>query len=145
MTTRLTVSSLAAPITIKVNTTFAAPLAANIGGPFVIAPGLTSKGALATVNLNSIGDVAAAKTTLILPGASTDYLFKTASGAVTISTSKTTTNPTTHKVTTTVTVIAALDLTKTLDISCIHTGFDADMPNIFGIHPCVINIRLSFP
>ena len=115
MTTRLTVSSLAAPITIKVNTTFAAPLAANIGGPFVIAPGLTSKGALATVNLKSIGDVAAAKTTLILPGASTDYLFKTASGAVTISTSKTTTNPTTHKVTTTVTVIAALDLTKTLD------------------------------
>jgi hypothetical protein len=108
MTTRLTISSLAAPITIKVNTTFAAPLAANAAGPFVIAPGLTTKGALATVNLKSIGDVAAAKTTLILPGASTDYIFKTASGAVTISTS--TINPITKKVTTT--VIAALDLTK---------------------------------
>ena len=108
MTTRLTVSSLAAPIAIKVNTTFAAPLAANVGGPFVIAPGLTSKNVLATVNLKSIGDVAAAKTTLVLPGASTDYLFKTASGAVTISTS--TINSITKKVTTT--VIAALDLTK---------------------------------
>jgi len=102
MTTRLTVSSLAAPITIKVNTTFAAPLAANVGGPFVIAPGLTSKNVLATVNLKSIGDVAAAKTTLVLPGASTDYIFKTASGAVTIST----------KVGTTTVTIAALDLTK---------------------------------
>lgn len=108
MTTRLTVSSLAMPITIKANTTFSAPLAVNAIGPFVIALGTTSKGALATVNLKSIGDVAAAKTTLILPGNSTDYIFKTASGAVTISTS--TTNPTTHKVTTT--VIASLDLTK---------------------------------
>lgn len=108
MTTRLTISSLAAPITIKANTTFSAPLAANAAGPFVIALGTTTKGALATVNLKSIGDVAAAKTTLILPGASTDYIFKTASGAVTISTSVT--NPTTHKVTTT--VIASLDLTK---------------------------------
>ena len=108
MTTRLTISSLAAPITIKANTTFSAPLAANAAGPFVIALGTTTKGALATVNLKSIGDVAAAKTTLILPGASTDYIFKTASGAVTISSS--TINPTTKKVTTT--VIASLDLTK---------------------------------
>lgn len=67
MTTRLTVSSLAMPITIKANTTFSAPLAVNAIGPFVIALGTTSKGALATVNLKSIGDVAAAKTTLILP------------------------------------------------------------------------------
>jgi hypothetical protein len=102
MTTRLTVSSLAAPITIKVNTTFAAPLKANAGGPFVIAPGLTSKNVLATVNLKSIGDLAAAKTTLVLPGASTDYIFKTASGAVTIST----------KVGTKTVTIASLDLTK---------------------------------
>jgi hypothetical protein len=102
MTTRLTVSSLAAPITIKVNTTFVAPLKANEGGPFVIAPGLTSKNVLATVNLKSIGDLAAAKTTLVLPGASTDYIFKTASGAVTIST----------KVGTKTVTIASLDLTK---------------------------------
>jgi hypothetical protein len=104
MTTRLTVSSLAAPITIKVNTTFAAPLKANVGGPFVIAPGLTSKNVLATVNLKSIGDIAAANTTLVLPGASTDYTFKTASGAVTISTKAV---GTTKAVT-----IASLDLTK---------------------------------
>jgi hypothetical protein len=104
MTTRLTVSSLAAPITIKVNTTFAAPLKANVGGPFVIAPGLTSKNVLATVNLKSIGDLAAAHTTLVLPGASTDYTYKTTSGAVTISTKAV---GTTKAVT-----IASLDLTK---------------------------------
>ncbi len=107
MTTRLTQSSLASPITITKATTFSAPNAANAVGPFVVKLGTTSTGALATVNLKSIGDAAAAKTTLILPSASTDYLFKTASGAVTISTQ--TTNPTTHKVTTK--VIASLDLT----------------------------------
>ena len=105
MTTRLTVSSLASPITIKANTTFSAPLKANVDGPFVIALGLTSKGALATVNLKSIGDAAAANTTLILPGASTDYTFKTASGAVTISTKVDATNKK-------AVVIASLDLTK---------------------------------
>jgi len=106
MTTRLTVSSLATPQKVSVNTTFSKPL--DSAGPFYVQPGLTTKGALATVNLKSIGDAAAANTTLILPGASTDYTFKTASGAVTISNSVT--NPTTHKVTTT--VIASLDLTK---------------------------------
>ena len=110
MTTRLTVSSLASPQKISVNTTFSKPL--DSAGPFYVQPGLTSKGALATVNLKSIGDAAAAHTTLILPGASTDYIFKTASGAVTISTSTSITNPTTHKVTTTTKVIASLDLTK---------------------------------
>jgi hypothetical protein len=69
---------------------------------------LTSKKVLATVNLKSIGDVAAAKTTLVLPGASTDYTFKTASGAVTISTKAV---GTTKAVT-----IASLDLTtKAID------------------------------
>jgi hypothetical protein len=108
MTTRLTVSSLDKPIIRNVNTTFAAPLKADVGGPFVIAPVLTSKKVLATVNLKSIGDVAAAKTTLVLPGASTDYTFKTASGAVTISTKAV---GTTKAVT-----IASLDLTtKAID------------------------------
>jgi hypothetical protein len=105
MTTRLTVSSLALPQKISVNTTFSKPL--DSAGPFFVQPGLTSKNVLATVNLKSIGDAAAAKTTLILPNASSDYTFKTASGAVTISSS--TTNPTTQKITTT--VIASLDLT----------------------------------
>ena len=105
MTTRLTVSSLAMPQKISVNTTFSKPL--DSAGPFFVQPGLTSKNVLATVNLKSIGDAAAAKTTLILPNASSDYTFKTASGAVTISSS--TTNPTTQKITTT--VIASLDLT----------------------------------
>jgi len=84
-------------------TTFTKPAKADELGPFTVS--LDSP--KATVNLKSIGDAAAAKTTLVLPGASTDYTFKTASGAVTISSS--TTNPTTHKVTTT--VIASLDLT----------------------------------
>ena len=48
MTTRLTISSLAAPITIKANATFSAPLAAIAAGPFVIALGTTTKGA--TIN-----------------------------------------------------------------------------------------------
>lgn len=108
MTTRLTVSSLANPIPAKVNTVFVAPLAKNADGPFYIELGAT-KNVLAFVNLRLIGDAAAAKTTLILPRSSTDYIFKTASGAVTIS--ETTTNPTTQKSTTK--VIASLDLTKT--------------------------------
>lgn len=101
MTTRLTVSSLAMPQKISVNTTFSKPL--DSAGPFYVQPGLTSKNVLATVNLKSIGDAAAAKTTLILPNASSDYTFKTASGAVTISTKA----DATHKAVT----IASLDLT----------------------------------
>ena len=89
MTTRLTASSLANPIIKTVNTTFSAPnpkVMSDVEGPFFIALGKTSKGAIATVNLKSIGDAAAAKTTLILEGASTDYTFSTKSGAVTVST-----------------------------------------------------------
>jgi hypothetical protein len=58
----------------------------DVEGPFFIALGKTSKGAIATVSLKFIGDTAAAKTTLILDGASTDYTFSTKSGAVTVST-----------------------------------------------------------
>ena len=86
MTTRLTVSSPEKPIKISVNTTFSAPDANNLAGPFYIELGLTAKNVLATVNLKNIGDAATAKTTLKLPGASTDYTFKPADGAVTIST-----------------------------------------------------------
>ena len=89
MTTRLTASSLANPIIKSVNTTFSAPnpkVVSDVEGPFFIALGKTSKGAIATVNLKSIGDAAAAKTTLILDGVSTDYTFTTKSGAVTVST-----------------------------------------------------------
>ena len=89
MTTRLTASSLANPIIKSVNTTFSAPnpkVVSDVEGPFFIALGKTSKGAIATVNLTSIGDAAAAKTTLILDGFSTDYTFTTKSGAVTVST-----------------------------------------------------------
>ena len=89
MTTRLTASSLANPIIKSVNTTFSAPnpkVVSDVEGPFFIALGKTSKGAIATVNLKSIGDAAAAKTTLILDGFSTDYTFTTKSGAVTVST-----------------------------------------------------------
>jgi hypothetical protein len=101
MTTRLIASSLAEPQKISVNTTFSKPLDST--GPFYVQPGLTSKNVLATVNLKSIGDVAAANTTLMLPKASTDYTFKTASGAVTISTKAVGT--------TKAVVIASLDLT----------------------------------
>ena len=89
MTTRLTASSLANPIIKTVNTTFSAPnpkVMSDVEGPFFIALGKTSKGAIATVSLRFIGDAAAAKTTLILEGASTDYTFSTKSGAVTVST-----------------------------------------------------------
>ena len=89
MNTRLTASSLANPIIKTVNTTFSAPnpkVVSDVEGPFFIALGKTSKGAIATVNLKSIGDAAAAKTTLILDGFSTDYTFTTKSGAVTVST-----------------------------------------------------------
>ena len=89
MTTRLTASSLANPIIKSVNTTFSAPnpkVVSDVEGPFFIALGKTSKGAIATVNLKFIGDAAAAKTTLILDGVSTDYTFTTKSGAVTVST-----------------------------------------------------------
>ena len=110
MTTRLTASSLANPIIKTVNTTFSAPnpkVIADVDGPFFIALGKTSKGAIATVNLKSIGDAAATKTTLILDGASTDYTFKTKSGAVTISTIANGAQK--------ATVIATLDLTNALD------------------------------
>jgi len=98
MTTRLTKSSPESPIIITKATTFSAPDKANVAGPFVV----KLNSATATVNLKSIGDAAAAKTTLILPGASTDYTFRTASGAVTIST----------KVGTKTVTVASLDLTK---------------------------------
>ena len=110
MTTRLTASSLANPIIKTVNTTFSAPnpkVIADVDGPFFIALGKTSKGAIASVNLKSIGDAAATKTTLILDGASTDYTFKTKSGAVTISTIANGAQK--------ATVIATLDLTNALD------------------------------
>ena len=100
MTTRLTKSSPESPIIITKATTFSAPDTANVAGPFVV----KLNSATATVNLKSIGDAAAAKTTLILPGASTDYTFRTASGAVTISTKA----DATHKAV----AIASLDLTK---------------------------------
>ena len=112
MTTRLIASSLAAPQKISVNTTFSKPLDST--GPFYVQPGLTSKNVLATVNLKSIGDVAAANTTLMLPKASTDYTFKTASGAVTISTKAVGT--------TKAVVIASLDLTTVQKTNGIETG-----------------------
>ena len=112
MTTRLIASSLAAPQKISVNTTFSKPLDST--GPFYVQPGLTSKNVLATVNLKSIGDVAAANTTLMLPKASTDYTFKTASGAVTISTKAVGT--------TKAVVIASLDLTPVQKTNGIETG-----------------------
>jgi hypothetical protein len=100
MTTRLTKSTSAEPfILITKATTFSAPAKADVGGPFVVKLGSST----ATVNLKSIGDAAAAKTTLILPNASSDYTFKTASGAVTISTKAVGT--------TKAVVIASLDLT----------------------------------
>ena len=110
MTTRLTASSLANPIIKTVNTTFSAPnpkVMSDVEGPFYIALGKTSKGTVATVNLKSIGDAAAAKTTLILDGASSDYTFKTKSGAVTVSTIA---NGSQKAI-----VIATLDLTNALD------------------------------
>jgi uncharacterized membrane protein len=107
MTTRLTVSSPEQPIKISVNTTFSAPNANNVAGPFYIELGLTSKNVTATVNLRSIGDVAAAKTTLIVPGASTDYTFNTVNGLVGISTIATATKKPV--------MIAILDITKALD------------------------------
>lgn len=100
MTTRLTKITSAVPfILITKATTFSAPAKADVGGPFVVKLGSSTT----TVNLKSIGDPAAANTTLILPSASSDYTFKTASGAVTISTKA----DTTHKAVT----IASLDLT----------------------------------
>lgn len=85
-------------------TTFSKPAAADKNGPFIVS--LDSP--KATVNLKSIGDIAAANTTLVLPGASTDYTFKTASGAVTISTKAVGT--------TKAVIIASLDLTtKAID------------------------------
>ncbi|MCX7077541.1 MAG: hypothetical protein NTZ45_12445, partial [Methylococcales bacterium] len=92
-------------------TTFSKPAAADKNGPFIVSLDTSPK---ATVNLKGIGDAAAENTTLILKGASTDYTFKTASGAVTISTKAVGT--------TKAVVIASLDLTTVQKTNGIETG-----------------------